>query len=236
MKLAAAVCAVVTGFASLASGEPICVSGTLASYVALGAQGCSIGSNLLSGFDILSGINGSTLISPSDINVTPVMSASDIGLTLSVSSNASGGAILEALVSYRISGGSYLAGSISASGTSTSGNGVVTDVQNFCLGGSFGPDGVSGCSTGRSGNLLLVGDGAVSTSFASATSLSVTDDITFDSGGSGSGNRAAGGIFTDSFTSGLASIPEPCTLSLLIAGSLSLAFVRFRNGNRRRLL
>jgi hypothetical protein len=233
MKLAAAVCALATGVASLARGEPICVPGTLASYVALGAQGCSAGSSLLSNFEILSGINLSSPISPSAINITPIVSATDIGLTLNVSANATGGAILESLISYRISGGPFTAGSISAGGTSTTGNGAVTDIQNFCLGGSFGPSGVTGCSTGQTGSLLLLGDGSVSQSFAAATSLNVTDDITFDSGGSGTGNSAAGGVFTDRFTSAPASVPEPGTLTLLIAGAFSYAFIRLRN---RRLL
>jgi hypothetical protein len=236
MKLAAAVCALVTGFASFARGEPICVSGTLASYVALGSPGCALGSNLLSSFEILSGINGSTPISSSAINITPLMNAGDVGLMFSLSSSASDGSILEALVGYRISGGSYTAASISASGTSASGNGAVTDIQNLCLAGSFGPDGVTRCSTGRTGTLLLLGDGSGSTSFAAAASVSVTDDITFDSGGSGSGNRAAGGVFMDNFTSSAGNVPEPRTLSLLIAGALSIAFIRFTNGNRRKLL
>src|SRR5947209_444389 len=107
MKLAAAVCALVTGLASLARGEPICVSGTLASYVSLGSPGCALGSNVLSGFEILSGINGAIPISPSAINITPLMSGADAGLMFTFSSNASAGSILEALVAYRISGGSY---------------------------------------------------------------------------------------------------------------------------------
>lgn len=236
MKLAVTVCALVTGFASLARGEPMCASGTLASYIALGTAGCALGSNLLSGLETLSGINGSTPISPSGINITPVMNAGDVGLMFSLASDAAGGSILEALISYKVSDGSYTASAISASGTSTSGNGAVTDIQNLCLGGLFGPDGVSGCSTGRTGSLLLLGDGSTSTSFGAAASLSITDDITFDSGGSGNGNSASGGVFTDSFASTAASVPEPRTLILLIAGAFTAALIRFTNGNRRKLL
>jgi hypothetical protein len=226
----------VTGFASLARGEPICVSGTLASYIALGSPGCALGSNLLSNFETLSGISGSLPIASSNITVTPLLNAGNVGLLFNLSSNALGGDILEALFSYRISGGSYATASISASGTSVSGNGAVTDIQNLCLGGSFGPDGITGCSTSRTGSLLLLGDGSAPTSFAAASSLSVTDDLTFDSGGSGSSNRAAGGVFTDSVSSSASSVPEPRTLSLLIVGALSAAFIRFTHGNRRKLL
>ena len=235
MKLAAAVCALVTGFVSLARGEPICVSGTLASYVALGTAGCALGSSVVSGFETLSGINLAVPIAPSGISVTPVANAGGVGLMFSLSSSASGG-ITEALFSYSISGGAYTGSSISASGTSVSGNGAVTDIQNLCLGGRFGADGVSGCSTGRTGSLLLLGDGSTSTSFAAAISLNVTDDLTFDSGGPASTNRAAGGVFTDTFTSSASSVPEPRTLSLLIAGALSAAFITFTNRNRRKLL
>ena len=236
MKLAAAVCALITGFVSLARGEPICVSGTLASYVALGTSGCALGSSSLSHFEILSGINLAVPIAPSDINVTPVMNAGGVGLMFSLSSNASGGNILEGLFSYSVSGGLYTGSTISASGTSASGNGAVTDIQNLCLGGSFGADGVTACSTGHTGSLVLLGNGSMSTSFAASGPLNVTDDLTFDSGGSGSGNMAAGGVFTDSFTSAASNVPEPRTLSLLIAGALSAAFIKFTNGNRRRLL
>ena len=236
MKLAAAVCVLVTGFASLARGEPMCVSGTLASYVALGSAGCSLGSDVLSGFETLSGINLSTPISPAAINITPLITAGNVGLMFTLSSNASGGSILEALVDYRMSGGSYTGASISASGTSASGNGAVTDIQNLCFGGLFGPDGVTGCSTGRTGTLLLLGDGSTSTAFAGAASVNVTDDITFDSGGPGSANGAAGGVFADTFATSASSVPEPGALSLLIAGALSVAFIRSTNGNRRKLL
>jgi hypothetical protein len=225
-----------SGFASLARGEPICVSGTLASYVALGSSGCSIGLNLLSGFETLPGINRSIGISPTDINITPLSNAGNIGLMFSLSSNASSGAILEAVIDYRISGSSYTAASISASGTSTAGNGAVTDIQDLCFEGSFGPDGVTGCSTGKVGTLLLLGNGSVSTAFAAAHSISITDDITFDSGGSGSANGAAGGVFTDRFTTSASDVPEPRTMSLFIAGALWIALMKFTNGDRRRLI
>lgn len=234
MKLAAVLCALSTGYVSLARGEPICVSGTMASYVALGTAGCALGSGVLSGFDALPGINLALPIAPSGIIITPVTSANSFGLMFSLSADASGGSILEALFTYSISGGVAIGSSISASGTSASGNGAVTDIQNLCLGGSFGVDGVTGCSTGRTGSLLLLGNGSMSTSFAAAASLNVTDDLTFDSGGSGSGNRAAGGVFTDSFASAVGNVPEPRTLSLLIAGAISAAFIKV--SNRRRLL
>jgi hypothetical protein len=67
-------------------------------------------------------------------------------------------------------------------------------------------------------------------------SVSVADDITFDSGGPGAGNRAAGGVFTDAFTSAQAGVPEPRTLALMIAGVLSAALIRFTSRNRRKLL
>jgi hypothetical protein len=77
----------------------MCVPGTLASYVALGAQGCAVGSSLLSNFEILSGINLASPISPSAISITPVVSSTDIGLTLNVSANATGGALLTSRIS-----------------------------------------------------------------------------------------------------------------------------------------
>lgn len=198
-----------------------CSGGSLTSYIALGMSGCTIGGNTLSDFQTLSGISGATPIATMDVSLTPIGGDLDPGFTAQVNMTASAGTILEALFTYKISGNSYTGSSILLANSSETGDGGVTDIQNYCAGGTFGPDGVSGCS-GVAGTLLTL-DGIQQNdqnSFGGASFLNVTDDFTLDGGLAGS---ATGGIITDQFTAtaGTAT-PEP--VSVALAG-LGLAFV-----------
>ncbi len=222
MKHIAICFAALMSVAPLASASSLCVTGTLASYEALGASGCSIGTNTLFDFNIPSGITGATAIAPGSIEIIPSGGTTAPTLTFLISSTASDGALLEALIDYSISGNEYTSDSITLADSSSTGNGAVTDIQNYCIGGSFDSTGVKNCSTGDKGGLLLLGDGSDSGSFTQTPFLNVTDDFTLDSGGSGAGNTAAGGKITDSFTA----VPEPATYLLLTAG---LVLVMLRN-------
>ena len=213
------------GIAPLASAAVMCASGTLASYEALGVAGCTIGTNTVFGFNTPSGISGATPIAPGSVNIMPSGGTSSPTLTFTISATASNGSLLEALINYSISGNQYTSDSITLAGSSSSGNGAVTDIQNYCLGGSFDSTGVNNCSSGNTNEHLLLGDGSDSVSFSPTSSLNVTDDYTLDSGGSGSGNTAGGGTITDSFTA-TAAVPEPGTYLLVAAG---LALVLLRN-------
>lgn len=189
-----------------------CVSGTLASYIALGTGGCSIGTNTLSGFQTLSGAAFATPIDPGMITIAPL--AGSPGFTATFDATAGAGALAEALFTYRISGGPYGGSSINLTGSFATNDGSVTDVQNFCAGGSFGPDGLSNC-TGLPGTLIVLSAGNDQATFPPATFLNVTDDFTLDGGTAGS---ASGGSITDRFTA----VPEPLTF-LLTAMGLALA-------------
>lgn len=197
--------------AQLCSGSA-CVSGTLESYIALGTGGCSIGTNTLSGFQTLSGTSFATPIDPAMIAIAPL--AGDAGFTAAFSATANTGTLAEALFTYKISGNSYGGSSINLTGSFATNDGSVTDVQNFCAGGSFGPDGLSNC-TGLAGTLIVVSAGGDQASFPPATFLNVTDDFTLDGGTAGS---ASGGSITDRFSI----VPEPLTF-LLTAMGLALA-------------
>lgn len=193
---------VLLAIAQMCSAAP-CAVGSLASYIALGAAGCTIGTNTLDDFATLSGIAGATPISPADIAITPSGASTNAGITASVNVTATTGEVLEALFTYQISGNLYAADSITLSHSSESADGAVSDTQNYCVGGTFGPDGVTGCS-GSPGSLIAL-DGVQnqdSQSFSPAGLLSITDDFTLDGGLAGS---ASGGDITDRFTV----VPEP---------------------------
>jgi hypothetical protein len=212
------------------SAAPICTTGTLLSYENLGAGGCTIGTNTLASFTTLTGSAGTTAISPGAITIRPGGSTTNPALTFQFSQTANPGQTEEAIFDYAISGAAYIADMLSLSNSSESGNGGVSDAQNFCAGGSFGSNGVSGCTGTTSGGLVTI-DGAQNTDHATLTSphlLSITDDIVVDSGGVGT---ASGGIFVDQFTATAipTGAPEPATY-LLFSTGIAVAALRHKKG------
>ena len=207
MKRLLTIASAVVAAAGLASATP-CTNGTLASYIALGAGGCTIGSNTLFGFATLSGTAGATAIATAGLAIAPFSGATSFGFTATTSQTAGAGSLLESIFTYKISGSSYTGTSIALSSSSETGDGAVTDVQNYCAGGSFGPDGVTGCAAVTGALVTLNGvQQTDAASFAGVSLLSITDDFTLDGGLDGS---ATGGSFRDEFTAGaISAIPEP---------------------------
>lgn len=208
------------------SAAPICMTGTLASYESLGAGGCTIGANTLASFTTLALTFGTAAIAPGAITIAPLGGATNPGLTFTFSQTATTGQTLEAIFDYMISGPAYTMDTLTLSGSSETGNGDVTDTQNFCAGGSFGPDGVDGC-TGPANGALITDDGLQNIdqkTLASPHLVSITDDIIVDSGGVGS---ASGGTFVDQLTA-TTGVPEPGTTFLLSGAGIALAALRFR--------
>lgn len=213
MKGFLTIVSVVMAAAALGSATP-CVNGSLASYIALGSGGCTIGSNTLFGFQTVDGIAGATVIGTMNLAIAPSGGTASFGFTATTSQTAGAGSLIESIFTYQISGNSYIGSSIALSGSSESADGAVTDIQNYCAGGGFGPNGVTGC-TGVPGTLVTL-DGVQQTdlaSFSGVSLLSVTDDFTLDGGLAGS---AAGGSFTNQFTAqaAVSAVPEPFVFAL----------------------
>jgi hypothetical protein len=221
MKKLVILTAALAGLTQLCSAAPVCGSASLSSYIGLGSSGCMIGTNTLSDFQLISGTTGATEISPLNVLLTPLGGSSGPSLVTTVNVTAASGSILESLFTFRVAGNSYVGSSITLSGGSETGDGAVTAVENFCAGGGFGPDGVSGCS-GNAGALVAV-DGIQNqdaAAFNAVSLLSVTNDLTFDAGLAGS---AAGGTLVNQFTTASAAVPEPATLLLALIGLLFAA-------------
>jgi hypothetical protein len=222
MKQIVFIASAMLSIAGLCSAAP-CANGTLSSYVALGATGCSIGTNTLYDFQILSGgTAGATAIAPASISVSAMGGNYSPALTFTTNQTATAPSLLEAFFTYRVSGNGYAGSMNSIGGSSETGDGAVTNVQDYCAGGLFTPAGVSGC-TGNHGTLTSL-DGVQQSdrsTFAPVSFLNITDDITLDGGAAGS---ATGGTFSDQF----AAVPEPVSF-LLTAFGLALAGVRFRS-------
>ncbi len=213
------------GVLQVASASSLCTTGTLASYEALGAGGCLLGGDTISSFTTISGITGATPIDPTLVEITPSGGTDDPVLEFDVNQTADANALLEAIFTYAISGPDIFTTDMTTlSNSSETVDGAVTDTQNYCVGGQFGPDGVDGCTGSTSGTLLTL-DGIQNTdqgSFPGATTLSVTDDFVLDGGTAGS---ASGGTFVDQFTA-TSTVPEPSGIFLLPA--ITLAFAGFR--------
>jgi hypothetical protein len=196
-----------------------CVAGSLAAYVSLGATGCTIGANVVSSFAVYSsGTFGATELPPSAVSIQPSGGTANPQLTFTV--NEQTPPFLETFFTYQISGNPYTQSQIDLSNSSETVDGAVTDIQNICEGGNFGPDGVTGCP-GVSDSLLTL-DGVQntdSTTLLAPSFLDVTDDFTLDPGTAGS---ASGGVFSDQFTAST-TVPEPRMTMLLGALGLALA-------------
>ncbi len=213
-----------------ASSAPLCMPNTLASFISLGSGGCDIGSATFSGFDPLPPITGATAIAPSAISITPFTSGNVVGLDIRVTATASAGQILQSIFGYQITGPMILSEMTTVSGTASTGDGFVSNIQNFCAGGMFSPDDVSGCP-GTSGALVVIGNGVDQTALPGLTTLSVVGDFTLDAGFSGT---ATGGLVSDRFTVQPAStvIPEPQTYVLLSSALFGIAGLRFAQRRR----
>jgi hypothetical protein len=216
MKRFALTIAAVIATAGLSSAAT-CGNGSLASYIALGAGGCTIGGNTLFGFQTVSGIAGATPIATSALAITPFGGSTSFGFTAALTQTAGANSLFETIFTYQISGNSYTGSSIALAGSSETGDGAVTDIQNYCAGGTFGLGGVTGCAAVTGALVTLAGiEQTDSASFTGVGLLSITDDFTLDGGLGGS---ASGGSFTDQFTArSVSAVPEPFGFSLMGLG------------------
>jgi uncharacterized protein (TIGR03437 family) len=192
------------GAAQFVSAAP-CVPGTLASYIALGAGGCTIGSNVLANFTQGSALNGAVNIPLAGLNVFPAGGASNPGIVVTGNITAGNGQVFSALINYTIAGSTFTSDTVTLSNTTATGNGAVTDIQNFCLNGDFqAPSFASGCAAGEgSGSPLVVLGNGSATASVNATSLGITHNLEIDSGITG---NASGAVIIDQFgTSGASS-------------------------------
>ncbi len=206
---------------TLATAAPLCISGSLSTYVGLGADGCMLGSNTVSAFTILAPITGATAISPNSISVSPINSSTSPGLTFTTSITAERTQVFQLLLMYEIRGFAFTRDSVTLSNASSRGNGAVTEIQNYCLGAKFVPDPPNpiGTCAGTDGTLVVLNSGSDDATFSPVNLIAVLHDLTIDGGRNGS---ATGATVTDQFTARAAPpseiVPEPSAIMLMGSG------------------
>jgi hypothetical protein len=195
-----------------------CVTGSLASYVALGATGCNIGTAQFFNFVDLPLQGGATAIPDSNVFVNP-LSVGGPGFSFFVNTLAGTGDILERTIGYTLSGPGFTGAQIGLTGSNVTTDGANTVIENTCRGAAFGAG--QSCS-GNAGQLVgfdlgLFGQSlSDSSSFGSSSLLGVTVDITVDGGTFGSAGLAS--VATQFSPVAAAPVPEPATLTLLAVG------------------
>jgi hypothetical protein len=216
---------------SLGAAAP-CGTDTLLNYVGLGAGGCEIAGATFFDFGSAASFSGGTEISAADVSVVPVTLATGPRLDFLVTGSAGPSDLLGIVIGYSVAGLSFSGASLEMTGSAAAPDGVVTVVEDLCLGDVFVVD-PSGCG-GDLRSLIAAHDslgptGPYSESF-SASLFDVFVDIAIDGGLDGFaslGDTSGPGTVSTAFTAATA-VPEPSVISLLAPGVLGLWALRRR--------
>ncbi len=205
---ATVLCASLMGLTGLADAAP-CITGSLQSYTALGAAGCSVGSTQFTSFSLLP--VSFTEISPTDVLLTP----SGLGFLVGLNATASAGQALQSTFSFFGSGANFLTASVGLIGSS-----VTVDGANTAL-GVFAPGG-----NAIAFDIGIDSELTDSVSLGNATSIAAQLDFVVDGGPSGRASLQQGSV---TFTAQDTAIPEPSSLLLTLSAFMGLAFIGRRN-------
>lgn len=202
-----------------------CVSGSLQSYIALAASGCSVGSVNYGSFEIVPGQNFATTIDPANVTVAPGGSTFNTFLLLTLNQTANGADLLDLIFRVRATG-LLTSSSVSLNSPVVSGNAAVTGILDVCAGGSFSGNSPVGCSA-ASGTAVAAATAAGpnqlsdTLSFASSSFFDIFFNVSIDGGGTGS-------ALLPSATLGVDAVPEPSTSLLMVLGFGAIGILRSR--------
>jgi PEP-CTERM motif len=208
-----------------------CVPDSLQGYLDA-VTSCTLGGAEFGDFEVLAGQNFATPIDPSLIQVTPL--GPSVGFMFTVNQDAGAGDLFESIFSYTASVATFNMAALSMAGATATGDGVVTVVEDVCVGSLFGP-GISGCPAGNQRTNIVFAididnDFDESAGFPPNAFLNIVNDLTVDGGLAGTASVAN---FTNLFavTPAQTAVPEPAT-GLLLAAGLGAVWRRTRRSSR----
>ena len=214
-------------FATSASSEAApCLPDTLANYKTLGSGGCTLGNVTFANFDsflldpLAVEINAATVV------VTPFGRGFSFAFDIAPSTTFYDVTIYYTATVKGLLGGNQL----SMTGSSATGDGIVTAVENKCVGGFFLPllPDPSACDSGEAVTLIAIQDEVVnSLPFTPSSFFDVFAEIAIDPGVAGTAGLQ-GSVSTTFSTHG---VPEPMTILLVSTGLAAVQFRRRRGEN-----
>ncbi|HYZ84037.1 MAG TPA: PEP-CTERM sorting domain-containing protein [Bryobacteraceae bacterium] len=213
-------------FASTCALAAPCLSGSLQSYVNLGATGCEVGAVNFSNFMTSSGITGATPLDPGVVQVTPGGSFLTPTLTLVTNTSAATGDLFDLLLEFRAGGALLSYGFITLNSPTATGDAAVSGFLDICRGGNFAGPGPVGCSGSAVSALTVeIADFAQLSDFTPTGPVSSFFDVFVELSVDGASNGSAS---LPSGTVGIAAVPEPSTTLLVCAVLAGTVAIRRR--------
>lgn len=221
--LVAVVFSIGTSTASAAS----CVTGTLASYL---GTSCEIEGATFANFLLGPIPFGADPIDPATISVTPLALADGAALQLAFGRTAVDAEFLDLLLSFRVTaapGLPWLGHVAALGGTSASGSGSVTLIEDVCVDALFASP-PTGCAGSLSTVIPFVTSIDASTVESAAILPALLLDVAADFGIDGglAGTATLGSATLSFLTSRSSPVPEPGSVLLVLAALLCLAAAR----------
>jgi PEP-CTERM motif len=217
---------------SVAAFAGACQSTTYDQYLGNGFS-CTVNDQTYSAFGYVGTSNPPGFAIPAgSVAVTPLTTPGNPGLQFSagwLASTATGVLEEDSLFQFNVNSQTPITDlTLSIGGASFLGTGEVIVAETACLGALL-----PNCSGGQLITLTVFDDSSGSqlvdsVSFAGVNEISVSKDLTVAAGTNG---EATVSVLTDQFSEGVASVPEPGTLSMLGLGALGLFGVARRKFN-----